>query len=106
MLAAPAVKLIIAGTRPADIRPSMVTTAPLAFGSITPMRAPFGRQRHQLGAEDRGAGQQALVGERAGHRILDRDAACGRARRAASTTASNTVRSVEVVRNTRSDMMP
>ena len=42
MLAAPAVKLIIAGTRPADIRPRMVTTAPLAFGSITPTPRPSG----------------------------------------------------------------
>ena len=42
MLAAPAVKLIIAGTRPADIRPRMVTTAPLAFGSITPSALPSG----------------------------------------------------------------
>ena len=86
MLAAPAVKLIIAGTRPADIRPSRVTTAPLALGSITPIGSPFGRQRHQLGAEDRGARQQALVGQRAGDRILDRDASCGRAGRAASIT--------------------
>ena len=42
ILAAPAVKLIIAGTRPADIRPSSVTTAPLAFGSITPTALPSG----------------------------------------------------------------
>ncbi len=35
--------------------------------------APFGRERHQFGAEDRGARQQALVAERAGHRVLDRD---------------------------------
>ncbi len=106
MLVAPAVKLIIAGTRPADIRPRIVTTAPLAFGSMTPMARPSRRERHQLAAEDGGADQQPLVGERAGQRVLDRDAAAGRAGRAASTTASNTVRSVEVVRNTRSDMMP
>ena len=40
MLAAPAVKLIIAGTRPADITPRIVTTAPFAFGSITPSALP------------------------------------------------------------------
>ncbi len=42
MLAAPAVKLIIAGTRPADIRARIVTAAPLAFGSITPIARPSG----------------------------------------------------------------
>ena len=40
MFAAPAVKLIIAGTRPADITPRIVTTAPFAFGSITPSALP------------------------------------------------------------------
>ncbi len=40
MLAAPAVKLIIAGTRPADISASIVTTAPLAVGSIRPIGLP------------------------------------------------------------------
>ena len=40
ILAVPAVKLIIAGTRPADIRPNSVTTAPLALGSITPIAFP------------------------------------------------------------------
>ena len=40
ILAAPAVKLIIAGTRPADISASIVTTAPLAVGSITPIGFP------------------------------------------------------------------
>ena len=40
MFAAPAVKLIMAGTRPADISPRMVTTAPLAFGSMTPTARP------------------------------------------------------------------
>ena len=105
MFVAPAVKLIIAGTRPADISPRIVTTAPLAFGSITPIGAPFGRERHQLGAEDRRAGQQPLVGHRAGDGILDRDAVLA-VRSAASTTAWIIVLSVEVVRNTRSDMMP
>ena len=36
MFAAPAVKLIIAGTLPADINPSSVAQAPLALGSMTP----------------------------------------------------------------------
>ena len=40
IFAAPAVKLIIAGTRPAVIKPRMVTTAPLAFGSMTPTARP------------------------------------------------------------------
>ena len=40
MFVAPAVKLITAGTRPADMRPISVTAAPLAFGSITPMFLP------------------------------------------------------------------
>ena len=42
MFAAPAVKLIMAGTRPAVIRPRMVTTAPFAFGSMTPIARPSG----------------------------------------------------------------
>ena len=41
-LAGPAVKLIIAGTRPADISAISVTAAPLAFGSITPIGLPSG----------------------------------------------------------------
>ena len=40
--AAPALKLIIAGTRPADISAKMVTAAPLALGSITPIGLPSG----------------------------------------------------------------
>ena len=42
MFVAPAVKLIIAGTRPADISARIVTTAPLAFGSMTPSARPSG----------------------------------------------------------------
>ena len=41
-LATPAVKLIIAGTRPADISAISVTTVPLAFGSISPIGLPSG----------------------------------------------------------------
>ena len=37
-------------------------------------RAAFGRERHQLGAEDTRRREQALVGERAGHRVLHGDA--------------------------------
>ena len=40
MFAGPAVKLIIAGTRPVDISAISVTAAPLALGSITPTAAP------------------------------------------------------------------
>jgi hypothetical protein len=39
-LAAPAVKLIIAGTRPAAIRAKMATPAPLALGTISPTASP------------------------------------------------------------------
>ena len=39
-LAAPAVKLIIAGTRPADITARSVTTAPFEVGSMTPSERP------------------------------------------------------------------
>ena len=53
MLAAPAVKLIIAGTRPADISAISVTAAPLALGSISADRRAFGGERHQLAAEHR-----------------------------------------------------
>ena len=51
MLAAPAVKLIIAGTRPADITPRIVTTAPFAFGSITPSALPSAASGIELPAE-------------------------------------------------------
>ena len=40
MLAAPEVKLIMAGTRPADISESRVTTAPFEVGSMTPTARP------------------------------------------------------------------
>ena len=40
ILAAPALKLIIAGTRPADITASSVTTPPFEVGSITPSGRP------------------------------------------------------------------
>ena len=42
MFAAPAVKLIMAGTRPADITPKIVTAAPMALGNMTPMARPSG----------------------------------------------------------------
>ena len=41
-LAGPAEKLIIAGTRPAEASAKIVTAAPLALGSITPIRPPSG----------------------------------------------------------------
>ena len=40
ILAAPAVKLIIAGTRPADITASNCDHAPLEVGSMTPSARP------------------------------------------------------------------
>ena len=68
-------KLIIAGTRPADISAIRVTAAPLAFGSISADRLALGRERHQLLAEHARAEQELAVGQRAGDRVLDRDAA-------------------------------
>ena len=73
ILAAPAVKLIIAGTRPADITASMVTTRAVRGRQHDAERAAFGRERHQLAAEDRGADQQPLIGQLAADRILDRE---------------------------------
>src|SRR5260370_38109394 len=40
ILAAPDVKLIMAGTRPAVLNPRIVTTAPFALGRMTPMGRP------------------------------------------------------------------
>ena len=100
-----AVKLIIAGTRPADISAEQRHHGAVRVRQHDADGAAFERERHQLAAEHRGAEQQPLVGERAGDRVLDRDAAPCRVSSAASITASNTVRSVEVVRNTRSDMI-
>ena len=42
MLAAPLVKLIIAGTRPIVCRAKNVTATPAEFGSITPTAPPAG----------------------------------------------------------------
>ena len=75
MLAAPALKLIIAGTRPADITASSVTTAPLEVGSMTPSGRALERERHQLGAEDGDGLQQPAIGQPAAHRVLDRQPA-------------------------------
>ena len=75
MLAAPAVKLIIAGTRPADISASRVDRRAVGVRQHHADRLALGRERHQLLAEDARAEQQLAVGERAGDRVLDRDAA-------------------------------
>ena len=40
ILAAPAVKLIIAGVRPAEMTARNAIPAPLAFGSISPIASP------------------------------------------------------------------
>ena len=106
MLAAPAVKLIIAGTRPADISAEHASP-PRRWRSAASRRSarPSGASGISLRPRIARAEQQPLVGERAGDRILDRDALHAVHRRAASISASNTVRSVEVVRNTRSDMI-
>ena len=43
MLVAPAVKLIMAGTLPADMTPSTVAAVPLALGSMTPSVSSCGK---------------------------------------------------------------
>ena len=74
MLAAPAVKLIIAGTRPARHHAEDRHHRAVRVRQHHAERLAFAGERHQLLAEHGGAEQQALVAERAGHRILDRDA--------------------------------
>ena len=95
MLAAPAVKLIIAGTRPADISAEQRHRRAVGVRQHHADRLALGARAASASAEHARADQQPLVGERAGDRVLDRDAAPCRARRAASISASNTVRSVE-----------
>ncbi len=61
MLAAPAEKLIIAGTRPAEARANRVTAAPLALGSITPRGLFRGAEPLELAPQDVGAHDQPAV---------------------------------------------
>src|SRR5271165_1238582 len=104
MFVAPAVKLIIAGTRPADITPSKVAAAALVFGSITPTASPApaseavgvmlpntnaaaatlqhhadrlarARKRRELAGKHAGADQKLPITELAADRILDCDTA-------------------------------
>jgi len=68
ILLTPAVKLIMAGTRP-PTSAITVTTVALAFGSINADRTTDACERHKLGAQHRGADQEPLVAERAGERV-------------------------------------
>ena len=61
MLVAPAVKLIIAGTRPADMRPSTGDRGAVGVRQHDADGAADGCQRHELAAEDGDAGEQLLV---------------------------------------------
>ena len=72
ILAAPAVKLIMAGTRPADITASKVTTPPFDVGSMTPSERPSSASGISFSAEHRAGLQQPLIGHLAADRILDR----------------------------------
>ena len=107
IFAAPAVKLIIAGTRPADISARQVTAAPLAFGSITPERpCPRRASGISLRAEHARRRSAALaVGERAGERVLDGDAAPCRALAPPRPAPRTPCGRSDVVRKTRSDMI-
>ena len=74
-LATPAVKLIIAGTRPADISAITRDRGAVGVRQHDADRLALRRERHQLLAEDARAQQQLAIGQRARDRVLDRDAA-------------------------------
>ena len=71
MLAAPLVKLIMAGTRPIVCRAKNVTATPAEFGSMTPTAPPCGRERLELGAQHLGAQDQLAVAELGAQRIAE-----------------------------------
>ena len=104
MLAAPAVKLIIAGTLPADMTPSSGRAGAVGVGQHDAERLLVGVERPELLAEHGSAGQQLAVAQRAGDRILRRQAASCRARSPSAMIFSSTVLSMSWVRKTRSDM--
>ncbi len=72
MLGAPAVKLIIAGTRPIACSAKNVTATPTEFGSITPTAPPGGSERRELGAQHLRRQDQLAVAELDAERIGDR----------------------------------
>ena len=102
MLAAPLVKLIMAGTRPMACRAKNVTATPAEFGSITPTAPPTGRQMLELGAQHLRAEHQLAVGELGAERILSAGWPVSRVARA-STSAANSVRSKRAVLDGRVD---
>ena len=105
MLAAPAVKLIIAGTRPADISANRVTAAPLAFGSITPIGLPSGASGISFSPSTRAPISELAIGQRAGDRVLDGDAAQPWRSAGLDQRLDHACGRSTVVRNTRSDMI-
>ena len=70
----PAVKLSIAGTRPAACSAMKVTAAPLALGSRTPTTSPGAEIVGDLAREHADADAKHAQGQRAAERVLDRDA--------------------------------
>ena len=74
ILAAPAVKLIIAGARPAEMTARNATPAPLAFGSISPIASPGLPIARDLAGERARPDQQPAIAELAGDRVFESDA--------------------------------
>ncbi len=74
MLAAPAVKLIIAGTRPADISAEDGDHGAVGVRQHDAEARPSGASGISLRPRIATTDQEPLVGERAGDRIFDRDA--------------------------------
>ena len=72
MLAAPLVKLIMAGTRPMVWSAKNVTATPAEFGSMTPTALPTGASASSLRAQHLGAEDQLAVAELGAERIADR----------------------------------
>ena len=94
MLGAPAVKLIIAGTRPIACSAKNVTATPTEFGSITPTAPPGAAKGRELGSQHLRRQDQLAVAEfdpRADRR--PRACRCPRVL-CASASASNSVRSM------------
>ena len=75
MFAAPAVKLIIAGTRPADIAARIVDGGAVRVRQHDAERLALFGERDELAAEHVRADEQPLVGQRSGDRVLDGDPA-------------------------------
>ena len=105
-LCAPAVKLSIAGTRPAACSAMKATAAPLAFGSIRPTVSPGAVIAAILRASTRDAdAKHAQAHARRSSGSCDRDAAKAARASPSPRTPACRVRRMSVVSNTRSDMM-